>query len=99
MDLGVCCLATFPATHSGWVVSVPEHPAAIGGHSVGAGGRSAFGEKKKLAEDQSLRVKQLIGVPFHQKGQENIYASNGRYPLSARHPYFSSLSFPTSCMD
>lgn len=49
----MCCLAAFPAVHSGWVVSAPEHPAAIGGHSVGAGGRSAFG-KKKLAEDQSL---------------------------------------------
>lgn len=98
MDLGVCCLAAFMAIHSGWVASAPEHPAAISGHSVGAGGRNVF-EKKKLAEDQSLQVKQLIGVPFHQKGQENIYPSNGRYLLSARYPYFFSLSFPTSCMD
>ena len=97
MGLGMCCLAAFLAVHSGWVVSAHEYPAAIGGHSVGAGGRSVF--EKKIAEDQSLQVKQLIGVLFHQKGQENIYASNGRYPLSVRYPYFFSLSFPTSRMD
>ena len=54
MGLGMCCLAAFLAVHSGWVVSAHEYPAAIGGHSVGAGGRSVF--EKKIAEDQSLQV-------------------------------------------